>query len=226
MTDYIENEPIMPKKRQWHEEDSPWKAEKIFNILSENRVSPKTIGEIGCGDGSVLSNLANHYDQNVTFSGYETEDEGFSLCKSREKENLRYYQQDLLKLDEYFDVVMAINVFTHVRDHLGFLSKLRLRGEYKVFYIPLQITIYYLLRSRTMQDKEYIRSHLHHFNKETALGTLQGTGYQIVNYSYVSRYVDKPDPGLRDYLWKTLYAINQDFAAKLIGGFWLMVLAK
>ena len=226
MTDYIENEPVMPKKRHWHEEDSPWKAEKIFNILSENRVNPKTIGEIGCGDGSVLSNLANHYDQNVIFSGYETEDEGFSLCKLREKENLHYYQQDLLKLDEYFDVVMAINVFTHGRDHLGFLSKLRLKGEYKVFYIPQQITIYYLQRSRTMQNKEYIRSHLHHFNKETALGTLQGTGYQIVNYSYVSRYVDKPDPGLRDYLWKTLYAINQDFAAKLIGGFWLLVFAK
>jgi len=226
MTNYFENDTTMIGKRQWHEEDSPWKAEKIFKILSDNHVNPKTVSEIGCGDGSVLSNLTHHYDESVTFSGFETEDEEFAVCKLKEKENLHFYQQDLLKVDNYFDVVMAINVFTHVRDYLGFLSKLRLKGEYKVFYIPLQVTIYYMLRSRSMQNKEYIRSHLHHFNKDTALGTLQGTGYQIVDYHYVSRYVDNPNPKLRDYIWKLLFAINKDFAAKLFGGFWLMVVAK
>jgi len=213
-------------KRQWHEEDSPWKAEKIFTLLKNNHIDPKTVCEIGCGDGSVLSNLANHYGEDITFRGYETDFEEYEVCKTRENGNIHYYQQDLLKVDSYCDVVMAINVFTHVRDYLGFLSKLRLKGEYKVFYIPLQVTIYSVLRSRYMQKKEFMRSHLHHFNKETALGTLQGTGYQIVDYFYTSRYVENPDPKLRDYLWKFLFAINKDFAAKLLGGFWLMVLAK
>jgi len=213
-------------KRQWHEEDSPWKAEKIYQILIKNNITPKTLCEIGCGEGGVLFNLASHFDKGVIFSGYETVQEEFKTCKKWEKENIHFYLQDLLKTDKYFDVVMAINVFTHVRDYLGFLSKLRQKGEYKIFYIPLQITIYSILRGRYMQNKEFMRSHLHHFDKDTALGTLKGTGYQIVDYFYTSRYVDYPNREFKDNLWKLLYAINKDFAAKLLGGFWLMVLAK
>jgi len=127
-------------------------------------------------------------------------------------------------------VVMAINVFTHVTDYLGFLSRLRQIGEYKVFHIPLKITIYSVLRSRSLQNKDVMRSHLHHFNKDTALGTLQGTGYQIIDYFYTADSIELPNRGRTENIWriprKILYAINKDFCVKLLGGFSLMVLAK
>lgn len=229
--DTIQNgDPNTLGKRLWHEEDSPWKAQKIFQVLERNDVRPSTVGEIGCGAGGVLYNLASYYNENVEFYGYETSKEGFELSKIKESKNIHYFNEDLLKVDRYYDVVMAINVFTHVRDYLGFLSKLRTKGEYKVFHIPLQVTLYYVMRSRYFQKKEYIRSHYHHFNKETALGTLKGTGYEIIDYFYTAASLDLPNRGQKENLWnlprKLLYAIDKDFAAKTIGGFSLMVLTK
>lgn len=214
------------RRREWYDKDASWKAKKIYEILNNNGITPKSVCEIGCGAGDVLVNLFTHFNSSVTFTGYETAQEGYEICRQEETESIHFYNKDLLKEDAFFDVVMAINVFTHVRDYLGFLSKLRRRGEYKIFHIPLHITIYTVLRSRYMQNKDYMLGHLHHFNKETALGTLQGTGYQIIDYFYTSRYVDMPDLPFRYTFWKLLAAINQDFAAKLLGGFNLMVLTK
>lgn len=218
------------EKRRWIEEDSPWKAQKIYQILSKNNVSPTSVGEIGCGKGGVLFHLAKFYDKSVEFYGYETSSEAFSVCQSKASENIHFFQKDLLKEDVFFDMVMAINVFTHVRDYLGFLSELRKKGEYKVFHVPLQITVYSTLRSRYFQNKPSMQSHLHHFNKDTALGTLKATGYDIIDYFYTSGYLDLPDRARWSNLWnipvKLLYAINNDLAARIFGGFSLMVLTK
>jgi len=217
-------------QRNWHEEDDPWKAQNIHKILSKNEINPKTVCEIGYGAGGLLLNLADYYDKDVNFYGYETSEEAYKISKPKEKENVHYYYKDLLKEDAYHDVVMAINVFTHVRDYLGFLSKLRTKGDYKVFHISLQITLYTVIRSQYFQTKEYMRNQLHYFNKDTALGTLKGTGYQILDYFYTSHSLDLPNPEGKDKLWKIprkiLSAINPDLASKLLGGFSLMVLAK
>jgi ubiquinone/menaquinone biosynthesis C-methylase UbiE len=222
--------PDSPGERNWHEEDDPWKAKNIHKILGKNDINPKSICEIGYGAGGLLQNLAAYYKNDVTFHGYETSEAAYNISKPKEKENIHYYFQDLLKEDAYYDVVMAINVFTHVRDYLGFLSQLRKKGEYKVFHISLQITLYTVIRSQYFQSKDYMRSQLHYFNKDTALGTLKGTGYEIIDYFYTSRALDMPNPQGKEKFWKTprkiLRSINEDLAAKLLGGFSLMVLAK
>lgn len=218
------------EKRRWIEEDSPWKAQKIHQILSENKANPSSVGEIGCGTGGVLYNLSKFYDKSVEFYGYETYPEAYNACLTKKLDNVHFFCKDLLKEDVYYDVVMAINVFTHVRDYLGFLSELRKKGEYKVFHVPLQVTVMSTLRSRYFQNKPDMQSHLHHFNKDTALGTLKATGYEIVDYFYTSGYLDLPDRARWSNLWnipvKLLYAINKDLAARVFGGFSLMVLTK
>jgi len=71
---------------------------------------------------------------------------------------------------------------------------------------------------------------LHYFNKDTALGTLKGTGYQIIDYFYTSGALELPHRGRAENLWKLprklLYAINKDFGVRMLGGFSLMVLTK
>ncbi len=216
--------------RNWHEEDDPWKADNIYKVLSKNQVNPKSIAEIGCGAGGLLINLAKCYENDVIFHGYETSDEAYKMCKPKETGNIFYHFKDLLQEDVYFDAVMAINVLTRVKDYLGFLSKLRTKGEYKIFHIQLQISMYTLLRSKYFQKKDYMRTQLHYFNKETALGTLQGTGYQIIDYFYTSPLSYLPNPkGKEKFLLfanKLFSSINSDFAAKSLGGFSLMVLTK
>jgi hypothetical protein len=216
--------------RNWHEEDDPWKAKNIHTIISKNNINPKSICEVGYGAGGLLLNLAEYYKSDVQFYGYETLQEAYNISKPKETENVHFYYKDLLKEDAYYDVVMAINVFTHIRDYLGFLSKLRTKGEYKVFHISLQITLYTVIRSQYFQNKDYMRSQLHYFNKDTALGTLKGTGYEIIDYFYTSRSLDLPKVAGKEKLWKfsakVLSAINPDLAAKILGGFSLMVITK
>ncbi len=215
---------------RWHEEDSPWKAKNIFKILEKNNLVPKSVCEIGCGSGEVLHDLASFFDDSTKFVGYETSAEAFAICKTKEEANVRYELANLLALDVHYDLVMAINVLNHVTDYLGFLSQLRSKGEYKVFHIPLETTVYSVLRSSHFQKRITEGTYRHSFSKETALGTLKGTGYEIVDYFYTSSALELPNLGSKDKFWKLprklLYAINNDFGVKVLGGFSLMVLAK
>lgn len=46
------------KNPTWHIEDSAWKANQIQKILSQNKIKPKSICEIGCGAGEILKQLS------------------------------------------------------------------------------------------------------------------------------------------------------------------------
>ena len=217
-------------RNRWHEQDSPWKAKNIYKILEKHNIAPKSVCEIGCGTGEVIHNLAGYFDEKVEFVGYELEQEAFDICKTKETRNIHYQQEDLLSLDVCYDLVMPINVIDHVTDYLGFLSRLRSKGEYKVFHIPLENTVYAALRKSHFEKKIAMGEYKHSFSKETALGTLKGTGYQIVDYFYTNSSMELPNRGKKDKLWtiprKILYGINKDFGVKMLGGFSLMVLAK
>ena len=72
--------------------------------------------------------------------------------------------------------------------------------------------------------------HLHCFTKETALETLSYAGYDIVDCVFTATAVELPNRGWKADLMKlprrALFALNQDWAARLLGGYSLMVLAR
>jgi hypothetical protein len=71
--------------------------------------------------------------------------------------------------------------------------------------------------------------HLHYFTKETALATLQDTGYEIQDYFFTARPT-QAGGGLKQHLAqlprRLLGCMNAALAAKLLGGFSLLVLAE
>jgi hypothetical protein len=222
---YLDNNPT------WHEEDSPWKAKKIEKILRKNNVDPSTICEVGCGAGEILNCLANDYGVNVIFSGYEISLQDFEICKKKEKQNLHFFLKDLLdERDASFDAVMAIDVFEHIDDYLGFLRKFQAKGEYKVFHIPLDLSVQTVLRSSPILKRRASVGHIHYFTKETALATLKDTGYEVVDYFYTNDSLELPNRGWKANLLKLprklLFSIHQDLAVRIFGGFSLLVLAK
>jgi hypothetical protein len=75
----------------------------------------------------------------------------------------------------HFDIVMAIDVFEHVEDYFGFLRKLRGKAEYKIFHIPLELSVQSVLRSSIIIEGRKSVGHIHYFTKETALETLKDT---------------------------------------------------
>lgn len=223
--EYLQNHP------GWHLEHSPFKAEKILKIIRKNNLNPGTIAEIGCGAGEILNRLRLQLPDTTELFGYEISPQAFRFCKSRETENLHFKMSDMLEDDtRSFDLVMAIDVFEHVEDYFGFLRKLRDKGEYKLFHIPLDLSASTIVRSAPIVEGRYNTGHLHYFYKETALATLRDTGYQIIDYFYTAP--DKCEAGKRlatrllHYPRKWMFACNQDLTVRLLGGFSLMVLAR
>jgi Methyltransferase domain len=222
---YLSNNP------SWHEEDSPWKAMQITKIINKNNINPQTICEIGCGAGEILNCLSDYFDDKVIFSGYEISPQAFDICQSKKKNNLNYILRDFFnERDSSFDVLMAIDVFEHVEDYIGFLKEFKKRGDYKIFHIPLDLSVQTVLRSSPILKERRTAGHLHYFTKETALATLKDIGYEIVDYFYTNSSIDLPNRGWKANLLKlprkSFFLINQDITARVFGGFSLLVLAR
>jgi len=221
----------LDNNQTWHEEDSPWKAKQIEKILRKNNVVPSTLCEVGCGAGGILNCLADAYGADAIVSGYEISPQAFEICKKKEKQNLHFFLKDLLEeTDASFDVVMAIDVFEHVDDYLGFLRKFQAKGEYKVFHIPLDLSVQTVFRSSPILKDRTSVGHLHYFTKETALATLKDTGYEVVDYFYTNGSLELPSHGWKANLMKLprklCFSIHQDLTARILGGFSLLVVSS
>ncbi len=222
---YLDNNPL------WHAEDSPWKAKQIRSIIEKNSLNPKSICEIGCGAGEILNQLSEQYADEKEFIGYEVSPQAFELCNKKSKNNLIFKLSDLLEdTAVYFDIVMAIDVFEHVEDYFGFLRKLKEKAEYKIFHIPLDLSVQTVLRSSPIIKGRKSVGHIHYFTKETALETLRDTGYEIVDYFYTAGSLELPNRGWKANLLKLprnfAFSVNKDLAVRLLGGYSLLVLAK
>ncbi|MBW2324771.1 MAG: class I SAM-dependent methyltransferase [Deltaproteobacteria bacterium] len=200
-------------------------------MLKSNNIIPSRICEIGCGAGEILNCLANEYGDDVVFSGYDISPQAFEICRKKEKQNLHFFLKDLLDEEAIsFDVVMAIDVFEHVEDYFGFLRKLKKKGTYKIFHIPLDLSVLTVLRSTPILKGRQSFGHIHYFTKETALATLKDTGYEVVDYFYTRAFLKLPRyRGWKINLMKLsrslCFSLHHDLAVRILGRFSLLVLA-
>lgn len=215
----------------WHEEDSLWKAKQVAAIIKRNYLNPSTVCELGCGAGEILNRLHAEFDEKLSLCGYEISPQAYAICKTKAKNNLQFLPVDLLEeKNVHFDVAMAIDVFEHIEDYFGFLRKFKQKGEYKIFHIPLDLSVQSVLRSSPILKSRLSVGHIHYFTKETALAALKDTGYEILDYFYTKGALELPAPE-----WKTallnlprrfFFPITQDLTVRIFGGFSLMILAK
>jgi len=226
---YTSND-YLGKNPTWHIEDSPWKAKQIQKIIEKNSLRPNSICEIGCGAGEILHQMFMKMNNDITFTGYEISPSAFELCQKRATNRLEYKLANLFEeTSSFYDLVMAIDVFEHVEDYFGFLRKLRKMGEYKIFHIPLEMTVSAVLRMSPILAAREKVGHIHYFSKDTALETLKETGYEIMDYFYTSG-LDLPRKKIKSMFLKLPrkvgFKINQDFTVRIMGGYSLMVLTK
>lgn len=214
----------------WHAEDSPWKARHIATILRRNHISPKTVCEIGCGAGEVLSGVARELGDDVVCSGFEVSPQAFEICRTKEQRNLRFFLRDPLDEPEpVFDVALAIDVVEHVEDCFGFLRRLKRKAVYKVLHIPLEMTVQAVLRMSPLLAARASVGHIHYFSRETAIAILEDTGYELIDQCYTALSLELPARGwarLARLPRRLAFAAHPDFAVRVLGGFWLLVLAK
>lgn len=212
----------------WHVEDSPWKARQIAAILKRHAITPGSFCEVGCGAGEILKQLSNIFPS-ANFMGYELSPQAFEMCKSRESERVSYCLKNICAEDIFYDCLLCIDVFEHVEDYIGFIRLLKSKAVYKIFHVPLDISVWSILRSSLMSSR-LIVGHLHYFVRETAIATLTDCGYEVIDCLYTKPIDDFPAKTLRAKIIRLprriLFALAPHFAARLLGGFSCLILAK
>ncbi|MEZ5861311.1 MAG: methyltransferase [Geminicoccaceae bacterium] len=222
---YLEHNPL------WHEEDAGWKARNIELMIRKHGLAPATIAEIGCGAGGVLLALTNALGPAVRATGFEVSPQAFALAKPRETANVEFrFGQSLDEMEERFDLVLVIDVLEHLEDYFSFLRQVRPLGHHKIFHFPLDLSAQSALRSRPLMKWREEVGHLHYFIKETALASLHETGYRVIDSFYTNTNLELGNRGWKADLMKwprrMLLRLDPDLAARLLGGFSLMVLAE
>jgi hypothetical protein len=223
--DYLSSNPT------WHEEDSPWKGRLIEKMLLQNRISPSSVCEVGCGAGGILEHLQHSLADNVVFSGYDISPQAHEIAKKKSNSKLTFHLKNILdENDEFFDVLLLIDVLEHIEDYFGFLRKIKNRSVYKIFHIPLDISVQRVLFGKPIMRRRKEVGHIHYFTKETALATLEDTGYQVIDHFYTAGSLDLPSTSFLYTLGKLplrlAVFLNKDLAVRILGGHSLMVLAK
>ena len=222
--EYLKNNP------HWHVDESPFKVGQIVQMLERNRLHPKTICDIGCGAGEVLRLLQERLCRETLFCGYDISPQALEMCTTRSNERLHFKLGDVSQdEDAFFDLMLVLDVIEHVDDYFGFLNAIRPKSTFKIFHIPLDLSVQTVLRKRGLLKRRELHRHLHYFTKQTAIETLKDCGYTPVDYFFTAHsLVCGTELGQRiARLPRTIcFALHQELTARILGGYSLLVLAK
>jgi SAM-dependent methyltransferase len=214
----------------WHAEDSEWKGRQVIAMLRRNRIEPRTVCEIGCGAGGILSMLQRNLPLPCNLTGYEISPQAYARCASHANGTLRFVLGDFLEQPHSdLDLLVCMDVVEHVQDYLGFLKHVRERSHRKLFHVPLDLSMQSILR----EVPEAVRKsagHLHYFTRKLFFDALEETSYKVLDWRYTPAAVDLPARSfaMACAKWprKSMFALSPEPAVRILGGYSLLVLAE
>jgi 2-polyprenyl-3-methyl-5-hydroxy-6-metoxy-1,4-benzoquinol methylase len=226
-TDAHLNGDYLRKNSTWHVEYSPWKAQNVHRMIRKHNLRPQSICEVGCGAGEVLRQLQLRMDPHCVFSGFDVAPPAIEMAKTRTNDRLHFELADFGELDTPpYDLLLALEVVDHVEDYIGFVRMLKHKAEHKIFSFSLDISVQSAFRSGAFTQRRVDHSHLHHFNKEVALGTLQHAGYEILDYCYPPNLAFSTRAKLAKPIRRTIFNLSPELTVRLFGGYSLLVLTR
>lgn len=233
MSNIYTNGEYLEATRSWHAEDSPWKAEQIYAIIKRNDIRAERIVEVGCGAGGVLCELSQKpLFAHARLQGFDISPHAIELARQKDQDKVQYHCGDIFSIGTAdADMLLAIDVFEHVPDYMGFLSKCRSFATFKIYHIPLDIHASAVLRE-TFISTRYGVGHLHFFTEATALATLRDTGHEIVDHCLTNGAMGlfRQHPSVKRALanvprWLMSQA-SPSLTARILGGYSLLALTR
>jgi SAM-dependent methyltransferase len=222
---YLETHP------SWHVEESPFKVRQVLRMLKRHPLELRTLCDIGCGAGAVLAELQQYLPANCICWGFDVSPDAIAMATGRASHNLRFRLHDIRRdaCTPDFDLLLVLDVFEHVDDYIGLLRDIRAKGKYKIFHIPLDISVQAVARRDGLLRRRDEHAHLHYFTKETALRTLRDIGYSLIDFFYTPRCIELGDllaQKIARIPRRMCFAAAPDLTVRFFGGYSLMVMAE
>ena len=220
----------LQRSGDWHEQDAVWKATHVLDLLREAGIGGHRIADIGCGTGGVLVQLQPMLPRGTELTGFEIAEPAFRIAEHRGNAHLRFVNGSAGDWEgDPFDVALALDVFEHVPDYLGFLASMRSIAKTFVFHIPLDISLRSILTELPMHRRRTV-GHLHYFTASTARATLEESGFRILTDKYTHAVLQPPPSSwkwrLRLLPDRMMFRFNEGLCATMLGGCSLLVLAQ
>ncbi len=221
---YLKNNPT------WHEEDAPFKANKILNLLNRNAIHFESVCEIGCGSGEILVQLANHFAEEIKFSGFDISEDAIRIAKRKETARIKFEQQDIAESGQkyFFDLLLVIDVIEHLDNYFRFLDNIHSKGKYTIFHIPLDMSVWSLFREKILIESKNRVGHIHNFTEEFIESIFSDKGFKVIDKIYTEpifanmTFKQKVINNIR----KILFSIHKKFCTKMLGGYSILVLTE
>lgn len=213
----------------WDVADSPWKAKKVLELLTANRIVPKTMVDVGCGAGNVLVQLLEAYP-NAYLTGYDIAPDAERFWDAPRAMGVNLKVGDFLDSNvPVQDVLLLLDVVEHLQDPFTFLSRLNGRATHYVFHFPLDLSAMSVLRESPLLLVRNKVGHVHYYTRGLVLALLAECGYRVIVARFTGAAFNAPGRGLKTFLAqiprRLAFALNHDWGARLFGGETLMVLA-
>lgn len=207
-----------------------WKAEQILKMLHRNQIVPRDLCEVGVFSKYVVQKLQTKLGPNVKVLGHEVPLQDLELNDCRADPVLRAFLHDIGQTHPApFDVFLVVDVMEHTENYCGFLRAVRPMGKYKLFHVPLDLTVQTIIRRKAMMRRRNTFLHISYFTKDTITTVLQDTGYEVLDYFYTPwriQFCDEFTGKLMKIPRQLLFALSPDAAVRFLGGYSLMILAK
>lgn len=207
----------------WHLEDSPFKTGQVLQMLDRHReIEARSVCDIGCGAGGVLSFLAQRLEL-ARLVGYEVSPQAHSLTNRFKDSRCEFVLGDPFADDAFFDLVLVLDVVEHVEDCFSFLRQCAGKAKWKMYHIPLDTSVSMLLRGANCWDSV---GHLHLFTMETALKSVEHSGQTVIDWFLTPVSLERPHRLATRFTNLARRILPRKFAARLFGGYSIMILAR
>lgn len=231
MDDIYNNSVYLSHNPQWHQEDAPGKADFIFKILESEKINFQSVCEIGCGSGEILKQLQLKIaDPNMIYHGYDISSEAISLSKSKVNSTLDFFCEDFTQkaISTPYDVLLVIDVIEHLRDYFTFIEKIKPKGRYTVFHIPLDMFVWSLFREKMLLESKTRVGHIHNFTEHFILSVLKDAGYTIMKTQFTEPdyTANSVKQRIVNFARRVLFKVSPRFCTKTLGGYSILVLCR
>jgi ubiquinone/menaquinone biosynthesis C-methylase UbiE len=191
----------------WKSLPTAFDQEDRFSLVSDLilPLSPETIFDLGCGDGSQAEVLKKKIP-NVAVAGCDISPTAVERASKRMDAcyNLDIDKSDLPEETESYDLVLCIAVLEHLYDvshALKEINRILIPGKHALIQVP-NITFWKFRLQILIGKLPYILAderHLHSFNKSFLLENLQQAGftnYRIYGQRHRIKWLVKVSPSL------------------------------